>query len=159
MMKRFRTCLLLTLLCLAVGGISGLFQTSALHDWYPGLVKSPVTPPAAVFPIAWGLLYLGMGLSGGLVMTSGHPSRHRIMALWGIQLALNFGWSVLFFSLRNPLLGMFDIVLLDLFVALYLYSSMRVNRVSGWLFVPYLCWLLFATYLNGYILAANGTGF
>ena len=53
---------------------------------------------------------------------------------------------------------MADIVVLDVLVILYLVRSANVRAAAAWLFVPYLCWLLFATYLNAYILVANGTG-
>ena len=60
---------------------------------------------------------------------------------------------------RNAaLLGMADIVVLDVLVILYLVRSANVRAAAAWLFVPYLCWILFATYLNAYILVANGTG-
>ena len=59
---------------------------------------------------------------------------------------------------RSPLLGMADIVVLDVLVILYLVRSANVRAAAAWLFVPYLCWILFATYLNAYILVANGTG-
>lgn len=158
--KRIRACLLLTLLCFAVGGISSLLQGKALAEWYPLLAKSPLTPPALVFPVVWSLLYLCIGISGGLVITTESPIRCGAMRLWTAQLAFNFGWSLLFFTFRNPLLGLLDLLALDLLVVLYLVRTLRHGqRLAGWLFVPYLVWILYATWLNGYILAANGTGF
>lgn len=161
--KRIAACVLLTLLCFAVGGLSSWLQGASLAEWYPLLAKSPLTPPAVAFPVAWSLLYLCVGISGGLVLTSERtePAERRgTMRLWTAQLAFNFGWSLLFFAWRNPLLGLLDIVILDLLVALYLVRTWRRReRTAAWLFAPYLVWILFATYLNGYILAANGTGF
>ncbi len=149
-----------TLLCFVVGGLSSWLQGSALAEWYPQMEKSPLTPPGMAFAVAWSLLYVCIGISGGVLATSESPERHRAMRLWTAQLVFNFGWSVLFFTLRNPLLGLLDIVVLDLLVVLYLVHTLRHGpRLAGWLFVPYLVWILFATYLNGYILAANGTGF
>ena len=162
-MKRFRkrlwACVLFTALCFVVGGISSLFQASAMREWYPLLEKSPLTPPGVVFPIAWSLLYLCIGIAGGLTVTSDSSLRRPMVRLWMAQLAFNFAWSLLSFTFRNPLLGMLDIVILDILVVLYLVRALRHERPVGWLFVPYLVWLLFATYLNGYVLAANGTGF
>ena len=136
-----------------------MFQTSALREWYPFLMKSPLTPPALAFPIAWSLLYVCIGISGGLMATSAAPVRREALRLWAAQLLLNFAWSLLFFGLRNPLLGLLDIVLLDVLVLLYIVRSLRHERLAGWLFVPYLVWILFATYLNGHILVTEGTGF
>lgn len=158
--KRIWACVLLTLLCFVVGWVSSLLQGRALAEWYPELVKSPLTPPAVAFPVAWSLLYVCIGISGGVTATSESPERRRAMRLWTAQLAFNFGWSLLFFAFENPLLGLLDIVVLDLLVTLYLLHTLRRGpRLAGWLFVPYLVWILFATYLNLHILAANGTGF
>ncbi len=60
---------------------------------------------------------------------------------------------------RYPPLGMPGTVMPDLLAALFLFRALRHESPAGWLFVPYLLWLLFATYLNGYVLVANGTGF
>ena len=99
-----------------------------------------------------------MGLSAGLVLTSASPLRRRVMTLWFAQLGFNVLWSILFFVCRSPLLGMIDIALLDILVAAYIAQSGKIRAGAAWLFVPYRCWLLFATYLNAGILAANGTG-
>lgn len=157
--KRIWACVLFTVVCFVVGGLSSLFQTEALQEWYPMLIKSPLTPPALAFPIAWSLLYVCVGISGGLTATSHSSVHRRALRLWAAQLGFNFAWSLLFFTFRNPLLGMLDIVMLDVLVLLYLHLTLRHIRPAGWLFVPYLLWLLFATYLNGYVLVANGTGF
>lgn len=98
------------------------------------------------------------GYLGRLVLTSEAPARKSAVRLWFLQLGCNFLWSILFFVCRSPLLGMVDIVALDVLVILYLVRSANVRAGAAWLFVPYLCWLLFATYLNAYILVANGTG-
>lgn len=154
-MKKVHYYLLPILLCFALGGVASLLQTDALRDWYPYLTRPALTPPAIVFPIAWSILYACIGVSAGLVLSTCLKSRHAVMLIWYIQLALNFLWSILFFTLRNPFLALIDIVALDAAVILYLVFSARVRRAAAWLFVPYLCWILFATYLNGYVWVAN----
>jgi tryptophan-rich sensory protein len=57
--------------------------------------------------------------------------------------------------MRNPLLGLLDILLLDAMVLLYIVLSYRVNRVASFLFIPYIVWLMIATYLNAYIYVHN----
>lgn len=94
------------------------------------------------FPIAWSIIYLCMGISGGLVLTSEAPARKSAVRLWFLQLGCNFLWSILFFVCRSPLLGMADIVVLDVLVILYLVRSANVRAAAAWLFVPYLCWIL-----------------
>jgi len=91
-----------------------------------------------------------MGLSlGRLIVRRQHKG---IIRLWVLQLIANFLWSILFFTLRNPLAGFIDIVLLNILVGLYIFAASRRDRAAAWLFVSYLLWTLFAAYLNGYIL-------
>lgn len=157
-MKKFWAYFLPVLLCFVVGGVAAVFQSGAQQDWYPFLLKPALTPPDYVFPIAWSIIYLLMGISAGLILTSGVRARRSAMTLWYVQLAFNFLWSILFFTFRSPLLGLIDIVVLDILVIAYITRSARIRRAAAWLFVPYLLWILFATYLNAWILAANGTG-
>ena len=156
-MKKAWAYILPTLLCFVLGGLVGWWQNDAIREWYPHLVKPALTPPNAAFPIAWSIISLCMSLSAGLVLTSVSPLRRRVMALWFAQLGFNVLWSILFFVCRSPLLGMIDIALLDILVAAYIAQSGKIRAGAAWLFVPYLCWILFATYLNAGILAANGT--
>lgn len=143
------------LVCFVVGLTASYFQREALALWYPILEKSSLTPPNIVFPIVWSILYLLMGISVGLVIGSGHPHRRAVMWIFIVQLVLNFMWSILFFYMCNPLWGLIDIVLLDVVVLLYMARSYSVHRAASYLFVPYVLWLVIATYLNGYILMNN----
>ena len=146
------------LLCLALGGLAGWLQRPALAEWYPTLLKSAGTPPSWMFPAAWGIIYISMGISAGRILTTPDDARSRIMTIWGIQLGVNFLWSMLFFVARSPLLGMIDIVVLDALTILYIVRSYPLRRDAAWLFAPDLLWLLYATYLNAWILFANGPG-
>lgn len=146
------------ILCFLLGAIAGWLQNDSIHTWYPYLAKPVLTPPNMAFPIAWGIIYLCMGISAGRVLTAPVDNRRSVMTLWFVQLGFNFLWSILFFVCRSPLLGMIDIVVLDALVILYIAWSARVRKGAAWLFVPYLCWILYATYLNAWILAMNGPG-
>lgn len=157
-MKKAWAYILPTLLCFVLGGLVAWWQSDAIEEWYPLLIKPALTPPDAAFPIAWSIIYLCMGISAGLVITSAALSRRRVMTLWFFQLGFNVLWSILFFVLRSPLLGLIDIVILDILVIIYIVLSARIRAGAAWLFVPYLLWILFATYINAWILAANGTG-
>lgn len=154
-MKKFLAFLLPTLLCFLVGWVSAWIQTDALEEWYPYLIKSPVSPPAILFPIVWSALYIIIGISAGLVIATPSEQWHTTLLLWFIQLLLNFLWSFFFFALRSPLLALIDILLLLIVISLYAISASKISKGAAWLFVPYLCWVMFATYLNGYILIYN----
>lgn len=151
-MRKFFAYSIPIVLTFAVGALGSYIQGVALNEWYPTLVKSPATPPAIVFPIAWSVLYLLIGISAGVMIAKGDMS---VMRLWLLQLLLNFLWSVCFFALRSPFLGLLVILALDVSVFAYIVYAAGRNVVAAWLFVPYLLWLVFATYLNGYIYINN----
>lgn len=153
-MKRFLVYTIPVILSLAVGMIGSYVQSPAIEQWYPMLVKSPLTPPAIVFPIAWTILYILMGLSISVMIDRGDMS---LVRLWLFQLIVNFLWSVAFFALRSPLAGLIVILVLDVLVFTYTIYAFGCNRAAGWLFVPYMVWLLFATYLTGYIYLNNSS--
>lgn len=154
-MKKVLSILIPILICFLVGITASYFQADAIKTWYPLLNKPYLTPPNIVFPVVWSILYVCMGVSIGLIINSDKAERSFLVKLFSIQLFFNFLWSINFFYLQNPLLGLLNIILLDIFVFNYIVKSYPVNRVSSILFVPYMCWILFATYLNGYILWNN----
>ncbi|MGL4520461.1 MAG: TspO/MBR family protein [Phocaeicola sp.] len=149
--RGFFSLLLPILLCLLVGFIGSQFQKESIQTWYPTLNKSYMTPPSSLFPIAWTTLYIFMGVSVGLVGYSRRWRKHWLVTLFAIQLLLNCSWSILFFYLQSPFLGMINILFLDLAVFVYIVWSYPRHRISSILFMPYLLWLLFASYLNFYI--------
>lgn len=143
------------LVCFGVGLTARWFQSDSLLTWYPTLVKSELTPPNAVFPIVWGIIYLCMGASIGLICADKRINKSRSLSLFVTQLVLNFLWSFTFFYLKNPLLGLVNIILLDTYVIWYSMNVYSIKRISAWLFLPYVIWVLFATYLNAYIYFFN----
>ena len=143
------------LVCFLVGLSASYFQADAIKNWYPTLIKPVVTPPNIVFPIAWSIIYVCMGLSIGLLINSTIERRRFFIKAFVFQLFFNFTWSISFFYIQNPLIGFINILLLDIFVINYTLKSYQVNKTSSILFIPDVIWLLFATYLNGYILMYN----
>lgn len=151
-MRKFLAYFLPVVIAIAVGALGSYIQGEALVEWYPYIVKSPATPPAIVFPIAWGVLYILIGISAGTMLVKGDTS---VLRLWLLQLLLNFLWSVCFFALRSPFAGLLVILALDVTVFAYIVYTMGRRPAAAWLFVPYMLWLIFATYLNGYIYIHN----
>lgn len=154
-MKKFQWIVIAVIVCFAVGYSARWFQADALIEWYPLLDKPSITPPNWVFPIAWAFIYLCMGISVGLLQPVKKDRRHGLLVIFTTQLLLNFLWSITFFAFRSPMLGLINIIALDYAVVAYIDRSSKVNTLSAWLFAPYALWLLFATYLNGYIYYAN----
>lgn len=138
-------------ICFIVGLTASYFQSDSISSWYPTLNKPSLTPPNIAFPIAWSIIYLLMGISIGLILNSDYKKKGVLIVLFAVQLFFNFTWSIVFFYMQNPLLGLINIIILDILIIYYVIKSSRINSISAWLFTPYLLWILFATYLNGYI--------
>lgn len=135
--------------CFAVSGLGGAITAGPVKSWYPGLAKPALTPPDAAFPIVWTLLFLMMAVAAWLIWRQARLVRAH--ALFGLQLALNLGWSTLFFGLQRPDLALAEIVLLWFAIAATLLAFLRHDRLAGLLLVPYLGWASFAVYLNAMI--------
>ena len=137
-----------------IGFISGEATRSGNEVWFPTLVKPSFNPPSWVFAPVWTILYILMGVAAGLVWDRIDQQREEVrkaLLFFAIQLALNGLWSILFFGLRNPLLALIEIVILWLMIYETYVKFGKINRVAGYLFVPYLLWVTFATVLNGSI--------
>lgn len=93
-----------------------------------------------------------MGLSLGRVLNIGYK---KGVVIWTAQLVLNFLWSILFFTMRMPLWGFVDILLLDFFVVYFAVTVYKKDKPAMYMFIPYILWLVVATYLNGYIMINN----
>ena len=93
-----------------------------------------------------------MGLSLGRVLNKKYK---KGVFIWAVQLVLNFLWSILFFTMRMPVLGMVDILLLDASVIWFMMAVSKKDKPALYMFIPYILWLVIATYLNGYIVINN----
>lgn len=153
-MKKIIFYVLPILLGFLIGYISRYFQIDAIQNWYPLLNKPPLTPPNSIFPIAWSSIYVLSGISLGIILNNIRLYRQEII-LWSSQLVLNFMWSLTFFYFQNTLLGLITIILLDIVVLWYIIRTYKINQFASILYFPYMAWILFATYLNTYILFNN----
>ncbi len=141
--------LVFVVVCLAAGRLGAAITEPALESWYRGLAKPTWTPPDIVFPVAWSLLFLAMGIAAWLVWKSAERGELRLpLTLFFGQLVINVLWSFSFFGQRNPFLGMVTLAALFLAVILTTVAFSRISRVAGWLFLPYLLWLGYAGALN-----------
>jgi translocator protein len=136
--------------CELVGFVSALFTTPAIAFWYTTLNKSSLTPPDWLFGPVWIVLYALMGIALSLVWNAGfnRPAVNKALGVFFVQLFLNFLWSILFFGLHNPALALADILLLNLSILWTIVLFYNINRTATYLLIPYLLWVLFATYLN-----------
>jgi benzodiazapine receptor len=153
-MNRITKILTVVVTCLVVGYFSGMVTRSAIITWYPTLVKPSFNPPNWVFAPVWSTLYIMIGIAAGLVwdrIESNTTLVKKALVVFAIQLALNALWSYLFFGLKNPMLALLEIVILWLMIYETYVQFGRINKIAGYLFIPYLLWVSFAMVLNASI--------
>jgi translocator protein len=140
-----------------LAGLIGLpFTDRAVDSWYDQLEKPVFNPPSWVFGPAWTFLYALIGVALWLVLRH-RPGVERTTALglFALQLVLNAAWTPIFFGAQDPTAALVEIVVLVFVLAVTVVSMWRVDRRAGWLMLPYLAWVVFATVLNGSIVALN----
>jgi tryptophan-rich sensory protein len=139
------------------GGICGFFTFDAIRGWYRTLVKPAWNPPDWVFGPVWTTLYLMMGIALVQVVRADRDVAARQVAagLFGVQLALNFGWSWVFFANHDLGAALVEIVALWLAIAVTIAAFATIRRSAAALLVPYLAWTTFATVLTASIWRLN----
>ena len=132
-------------LALIIGG----FASSASEDiWYKNLIKSDLNPPGYVFGIVWPILYILMSIAA-------YRTFEIVKNLFFIQLIFNAMWSWLFFFFQMPFVALMNIWLLICLNIVLTIKMHKEDRFSSLIYVPYLAWLLFAAYLNLFIVINN----
>jgi len=133
----------------AVGGLSGWLTREGAKRYGETVVQPPLSPPAVVFPIVWGILFLLMGIGAARIYLS--PAgvwSMRGIKLFLIQLGFNFLWSIIFFNMQRWGFAFFWLLaLLGLIIAMTL-NFRRADKTAALLQIPYILWVSFAAYLN-----------
>ena len=128
-----------------IGGVVGIIISGFMD--YDTLQKPFLAPPAILFPIVWTILYILMGVSYGRLKVKGLTD-DKINFIYYIQLAINALWSIFFFTLKWRLFSFFWILILIVFVIWMIIEFYKKDKIAGLLQIPYLLWILFASYLN-----------
>jgi translocator protein len=146
----------LLVLVFAVAGVGGFFNSMGMPEWYASLEKPAFQPPSWIFGPVWTLLYIMMAAAAWLVWKdAGFHGASAALTLWGVQLALNLAWSGIFFALQEPGWALVEIVILWVAILATIILFFRHSSLAGWLMVPYLLWVSFATALNAAIWRLN----
>lgn len=138
---------------LGLGALVG-FITSGSMD-YETLKQPPLSPPSFLFPIVWTILYALMGISFAILKDKG-VADSNVSWIYYVQLFVNLLWPILFFNLKWRLLAFIWIIILDVLVAVMISRFYRKDKTAGLLQIPYLVWVLFASYLNLGLYLLNG---
>lgn len=142
---------------LAVGGLSALLTSDSMQQ-YGSYVLPLLAPPGWVFPVVWTTLFLLMGISAAMVYLGDAACRRDALRVYVLQLALNLGWSVLFFTFNLLLAAFVWLLVLAGVIVIMIALFFAVRPLAGALQIPYLLWVLFAGYLNLGIVLLNGAG-
>ena len=152
MKKTTKSYIFFIALSLAVGALSA-FLTRDSMNIFDTVTKPPLAPPAWAFPVVWSILYILMGIGAARVYLR-EPSSDALK-IFGINLAINFFWSIIFFNLRAFGFAFIWLLLLLAVVIVMTVKFFRIDKVAGYLQIPYIIWLLLAGYLNLFIFLTN----
>ena len=133
------------LIPILVGGIVGLI-TSPFID-YNNLQKPFLAVPSITFPIVWTILYVLMGISYG-ILKNNNLNTKEIDKIYYLQLVVNALWSIFFFIFKWRLFSFIWIIILAVLVGIMIIRFYNKNTIAGLIQIPYLTWILFASYLN-----------
>ena len=150
--------LIISLILPQLAGLVGSFFTvPVISSWYLNLEKPSFSPPNWIFGPAWVTFYLLMGISTYLVWQKIDENQKAKKSLWffWIHLIFNASWSLMFFGLKSPGLGLINIIIIWLLIIVLIIKFWKINRWSSYLLIPYLAWVSFASLLNYFIWILN----
>ena len=148
-------------ICLAIvvplggGLIISLFTRNAMTK-FGTFNQPPLAPPAILFPIAWTILYVLMGIASYFIWKKGYDSRKKsnkslsktALIIYAVQLIFNFAWTPIFFTLELFWFAFIWLLILWALVLALVIVSYKISKPAFWMLLPYLLWCTFAAYLN-----------
>lgn len=141
------------LICLAIslgtGGLSA-FLTRNSQAFYNSLAKPPFAPPAYIFGIVWTILYILVGIASFLIVKNGtdNPGVTESFKTYIFNLILLFLWPIVFFNFNILWLSVV-VIIISLFTAITVFFKFYgINKAAGYLLLPLVLWILFASVLN-----------
>lgn len=140
-----------------LGAASGWISNSGYgNGWFDALQKPSFMPPGAAFGIVWPILYACLGIAVAMIHAlPASDGKRRALILFYAQLVLNFLWSPVFFALHDMRTALVIIIVMIALAAGAAGQFFRLRAAAGYLMIPYLAWLVFATTLNTAILNLN----
>lgn len=152
MKTNLKKIIIIIILTILIGSFFSFFVSM---DIYNVLKKPNLSPPSYVFPIAWIIIYIMISISLYLVTNTKKNGNFDYYMIYVIQLIVNSLWTFIFFGLECFLFSFFWVLLLIILVLFMTYIYYQNNKYSAYLLIPYICWLIFAAYLNLQIYLLN----
>lgn len=144
--------------CIAIPVLTGIVSAGISGDQmksFGSLEQPPLSPPAWLFPIAWAVLYIMMGISLLLIIRAETGPRKAAILLFALQLLLNFLWSPIFFGGGHYMAALAILILMLISTAALAFMTDRIDRRAALLLLPYIAWMCFAAYLNAGVILLN----
>lgn len=135
---------------LSIGALGGYATARSVRTWYPLLNKPSFNPPNWLFAPVWTSLYILIGIAAYLVWVKRDKVQHfpRTVAIYFIQLILNLAWSFIFFYLHEIGFALAEIIVLLAVIILNAMMFYKIDKWAGLLFIPYILWVSFASFLT-----------
>ncbi len=147
-MKKTTKYILYLITPLIVGFLSNIL-TSNYRDFYKTLIKPPLAPPGYLFGIVWTILFILIGISYFLLKLKTEWIDISNIDFWYyLQLIINFFWSIFFFKNQALTFSFIWLLFLLIIVVITFLKFYKTNKISSYLFIPYILWIIFAGYLN-----------
>lgn len=150
MLKKWKPYIISVLIALAVGGLAALLTKNNM-DVYERINRPLLSPPMAVFPIVWSVLFVLMGIGAAAVYVNrsrNSEAAATALKVYAFQLAVNFFWSIIFFNMQTYLFAFVWLVLLWVLILVMIARFRKVSKAAAYLQLPYLLWVTFAGYLT-----------
>ena len=132
---------------LIVGGISALITMNQM-ELFETVAKPPLAPPKWLFPVAWTILYILMGIASYFLYIADSEESKEALTLYWVQLFFNFFWSIIFFNLQAYWFAAIWLFIMWIIILILLIKSYKIDKRAFWLLLPYFLWTTFAFYLN-----------
>lgn len=164
MKKRYFIIPIITIaICLFMGYLAGISVKADNFLWYNSLNRSPLNPPNIIFPIAWTILYVLMGISIAIIINKYIDEKDleikknikNYIFIFIVQFILNMFWTYIFFGLKSPLFGFIEIIILDILIIITIIKFKTISKAASYILIPYILWCLFASYLTLHVLIFN----
>lgn len=157
MWKKYKPYIVSAIIALAIGGFSALLTMNNM-DIEAKFIMPPLSPPGAVFPIVWSILYILMGIASALVYVNRYKNPEgakSALTVYAVSLIFNFFWSIIFFNFNAFLASFIWLVILWILILACIIKFYPFSKAASLLMVPYLLWVSFAGYLNLFIYILN----
>ncbi len=148
--QRNRAYIYSILIALGVGVLSALLTRKNMN-LFDSIKKPMFVPPSMVFMVVWTILFILMGISAARIYMYIDTNERQVreaLTTYGISLAFNFMWSIIFFNMQTFLFAFFWLISLWILIIITIIEYRRIDKLAAWLQIPYFLWVTFAAYIN-----------